>query len=148
MISRQSLLKVNRALLRNGPRALGSQTQFLRATSTAFNNQKSKSRRDAEAIGLAALAGAFAAGSVALADSGFWHPDKVKVTIDKSASKFYSIEADNKPPPRPDLPTMKLEDVAEHNDEESMWFTFRGAVYDMTFFQNGHPGGAPVSINS
>jgi hypothetical protein len=50
----------------------------------------------------------------------------------------------NDPPPRPDLPTLSLEDVAEHNDEGSMWFTFRGAVYDMTFFINGHPGGTPV----
>lgn len=49
----------------------------------------------------------------------------------------------NDPPPRPDLPTFSLEDVAEHNDESSMWFTFRGGVYDMTFFINGHPGGTP-----
>lgn len=52
----------------------------------------------------------------------------------------------NDPPPRPDLPVIPLEEVAEHADEESMWFTFRGAVYDMTFFINGHPGGTPVSL--
>ena len=54
------------------------------------------------------------------------------------------IEDPNTPPARPDLPTIPLEDVAEHNDESSLWFTFRGAVYDMTFFMNGHPGGTPV----
>lgn len=51
----------------------------------------------------------------------------------------------NDPPPRPDLPTLTLEDVAEHNNESSMWFTFRGAVYNMTFFIDGHPGGSTVS---
>jgi cytochrome b involved in lipid metabolism len=55
------------------------------------------------------------------------------------------VEDPNTPPPRPDLPTIPLEDVAEHSDESSLWYTFRGAVYDMTFFINGHPGGTPVS---
>uniref|UniRef100_A0A7S2YTY0 sulfite oxidase n=1 Tax=Entomoneis paludosa TaxID=265537 RepID=A0A7S2YTY0_9STRA len=50
-------------------------------------------------------------------------------------------ELDNHPPPRPELPTIPLDEVAEHCDEDSMWFTFRGAVYDLTFFINGHPGG-------
>lgn len=56
------------------------------------------------------------------------------------------IEPDNYPPPRPDLPIIPLEEVVEHADEGSMWFTFRGGVYDMTFFLQGHPGGAPVGI--
>ena len=55
------------------------------------------------------------------------------------------VEDPNTPPPRPDLPTIPLEDVAEHSDESSLWYTFRGAVYDLTFFINGHPGGTPVS---
>lgn len=49
----------------------------------------------------------------------------------------------NQPPPRPDLPTIPLADVQEHNDESSLWYTFRGAVYDLTSFQQGHPGGLP-----
>lgn len=51
----------------------------------------------------------------------------------------------NVPPPRPDLPIFSLDEVAEHNDEDSLWYTFRGGVYDMTSFLNGHPGGTPVS---
>lgn len=50
----------------------------------------------------------------------------------------------NQPPPRPDLPTFTVAEVAEHCDEENgLWYTFRGGVYDMTFFLNGHPGGMP-----
>eukprot|EP00538_Stauroneis_constricta_P011208 CAMPEP_0119554022 /NCGR_PEP_ID=MMETSP1352-20130426/6614_1 /TAXON_ID=265584 /ORGANISM="Stauroneis constricta, Strain CCMP1120" /LENGTH=678 /DNA_ID=CAMNT_0007600537 /DNA_START=94 /DNA_END=2130 /DNA_ORIENTATION=- len=49
----------------------------------------------------------------------------------------------NHPPPRPDLPTYSMEEVAEHAEENDMWYTFRGGVYDLSFFLNGHPGGAP-----
>ena len=52
----------------------------------------------------------------------------------------------NNPPKRPDLPTIPLDEVAEHCDEDSLWYCFRGAVYDLTFFINGHPGGTPVSL--
>lgn len=62
------------------------------------------------------------------------------------AIKPHPIEGVNDPPQRPDLPTIPLEDVEDHCDEESMWFMFRGAVYDLTFFKNGHPGGTPVSF--
>lgn len=49
----------------------------------------------------------------------------------------------NQPPQRPDLPIYTMEEVAEHCDEDSLWYTFRGGVYDLTFFINGHPGGSP-----
>ena len=52
----------------------------------------------------------------------------------------------NEPPPRPDLPTYSREEVSEHCDEDSLWYTFRGAVYDLTFFYKGHPGGSPVRL--
>jgi cytochrome b involved in lipid metabolism len=52
----------------------------------------------------------------------------------------------NQPSPRPDLPVYTQEEVSEHTDEESLWYTFRGGVYDLTQFYEGHPGGAPVSI--
>jgi hypothetical protein len=61
-------------------------------------------------------------------------------TSDKSLGKLNNI-----PPPRPDLPIIPLDEVADHCDENSLWYTFRGAVYDLTFFINGHPGGTPVS---
>ena len=49
----------------------------------------------------------------------------------------------NDPPERPDLPIIPLEEVEQHNDEDSLWYIFRGAVYDLTFFKLGHPGGTP-----
>mmetsp|Transcript_17118 Transcript_17118/g.39629 ORF Transcript_17118/g.39629 Transcript_17118/m.39629 type:complete len:233 (-) Transcript_17118:1614-2312(-) len=58
---------------------------------------------------------------------------------------YDQIKPDNKPPPRPDLPTYTMEEVSEHAEEDDMWFTFRGAVYNMTTFSQGHPGGFPVS---
>ena len=50
----------------------------------------------------------------------------------------------NQPPSRPDLPIYTLDEVAEHTDPDSLWYTFRGGVYDLTPFYEGHPGGAPV----
>ena len=35
------------------------------------------------------------------------------------------IHPNNYPPPRPDLPTYTMEEVSEHADDDSMWFTFR-----------------------
>lgn len=92
----------------------------------------------------AALLGAASAGSVTLLEQKrnlpkqkYTSPNPVPILKDTRTAEY------NTPPPRPDLPVYKLEDVAEHNDESSLWFTFRGAVYDLTFFVNGHPGGTP-----
>ena len=54
----------------------------------------------------------------------------------------------NSPPPRPDLPIFSRDEVAEHCDEDSLWYSFRGGVYDLTPFYQGHPGGAPVSAHN
>ena len=103
----------------------------------------------AAALG-AALLGASAATAVALleesADRKYQtlpaqkYPSPEEPPIHGSASH----QADyNDPPERPDLPTISLEDLAEHCEESSLWYSFRGAVYDLTFFINGHPGGTP-----
>ena len=62
-----------------------------------------------------------------------------------ASRKPIPVEDPNTVPSRPDLPTIPLEEVAEHCDEDSLWYTFRGGVYDLTFFIYGHPGGTPVS---
>ena len=35
-----------------------------------------------------------------------------------------------------------LEEVAQHNSEESAWFVHEGKVYDATLYLSTHPGGA------
>jgi len=48
----------------------------------------------------------------------------------------------NKPVARPDLPTYTLADLRRHaTEEEGYWVSLQGAVYDVTSFVAGHPGG-------
>ena len=78
------------------------------------------------------------------------HYDQPATLVPRNTSTPTSIPKDagiNQPPSRPDLPTFTREEVAEHCDEDSLWYTFRGAVYDLTSFYQGHPGGAPVSFD-
>jgi Cytochrome b5-like Heme/Steroid binding domain len=146
MVGLQVILKFNQNLLRRVPRVVGSQTNPLKAFSTKAGNaeQNGNTFKQIGGVGLVALAGALTAGTVAIAESDYMHPRPESVEIkNRSQSQFYSIAADNSPPKRPDLPTISLEQVAEHSEEGDMWYTFRGAVYDMSFFLDGHPGGAP-----
>ncbi len=48
----------------------------------------------------------------------------------------------NNPRPRSDLPTFTLADLKNHtSDETGYWVSLKGAVYDITEFIHGHPGG-------
>lgn len=124
------------------------------ASTPGKSSSDSSTQKTAWTLGAAALLGAFAAGGVtaleaASADPSWPHKRPTQKYDSPEMNPIHSKDTHqsdyNDPPARPDLPTIPLEDVAEHNDEESMWFTFRGAVYDMTFFILGHPGGTPVS---
>lgn len=130
--ARQVVFRNCRLLLQKGPRAVGTQAQVLRTTSTLNGQHESnQNAKQGTAIGLAALAGALAAGTATFAESDFWHPTKPAAATqikEKTVSNFYSIKADNIPPARPDLPTIPLEQIGEHNDEGDMWFTFRGGT--------------------
>ncbi|EPY32850.1 cytochrome b5 [Strigomonas culicis] len=35
----------------------------------------------------------------------------------------------------------RAEEIAAHNTEESLWFVYKGRVYDVTKFADQHPGG-------
>ena len=67
---------------------------------------------------------------------------KGKSTITLTPPEDVPNEESNTPPPRPDLPTYRLSDLRAHSGpEEGCWVSFRGAVYDITGFLYGHPGG-------
>lgn len=111
----------------------------VRSLSSQATNSKSSNGTKATAFAglLLGLAGA-GAGVVLL------EPKKAAVKPNAVFERPLTKPEDpNNPPPRTDLPTIPLDEVAEHCDEDSLWYTFRGAVYDLTFFINGHPGGTP-----
>lgn len=134
-VTRNSFSRARPLLMSSGLRSLSSQ-----ATNTT-NARRAKNEKEAVAFaGL--LLGLLGAGTAAT----ILEPQRSQTTImgkelfDKPLIKD---EDQNAPTPRPDLPTIPLEEVAEHCDEDSLWYTFRGGVYDLTFFINGHPGGTP-----
>lgn len=116
-------------------------TQVTTTTSTQQQRQNQQKANYALLAGAAALLGAVSAATVTLLDA----PSKITPNSNEDQKDTSAIakHLDNRPPPRPDLPTYTREQVAEHCEEDSLWFTYRGAVYDLTFFQHGHPGGAP-----
>lgn len=123
--------------LRTASRSLASHAQAADGSSSQSQQQRAR---------LATTIGALLGVAVGGAGIALMEPQKVKPHTSSSFQRpGIPLEDPNTPPPRPDLPTIALEDMAEHNDESSMWFSFRGAVYDLTFFINGHPGGTPVS---
>lgn len=46
-----------------------------------------------------------------------------------------------------ELPTMTLEELAEHNTKEDLWVAVHGIVYDFTDFADEHPAGAQSIID-
>jgi cytochrome b involved in lipid metabolism len=45
------------------------------------------------------------------------------------------------------LPQYTIEQVAEHNSDESLWIVVDGKVYDVTEFASEHPGGQKALQN-
>lgn len=146
-------------LLRTGGRVLSTATSSTSGSSHSHNQQNNNNHGSLFA---AALLGTFsaAAATVTLLETAPPPPTTKPTKLEKEtsvkaplvqsqdSSKNAStnkpgVSNKNRPPPRPDLPTYTRDQVAEHCDEDSMWFTYRGAVYDLTFFLHGHPGGAP-----
>ena len=124
-------------------RSLATQTQNASSSSSSSSNgAKFWSFEAALALGLSALT----ATSVTLMEKQrvphYAQPDAM---VPDSPLTIPEKPRINQPPPRPDLPIYTREEVSEHTDVDSLWYTFRGGVYDLTFFYNGHPGGSPVS---
>ena len=154
MFSLRTIQKARPSLARIATRSLATTAtnnqQKVASTrgSSRFNKNGNKRQwNESLAVGAGLLGLAGAGAGVALMEA----PPPTKPEVQATSKAIVSRdpipdEAANAPPSRPDLPTIPLEEVAEHCDEDSLWYTFRGAVYDMTFFINGHPGGTPVSI--
>jgi hypothetical protein len=132
MLSRQALHRLRPALARVAARSLATQAPQSKAGS-------SKAAQDDGIFWKAGLLGLLASAGVTTMEAQHSTPMEEHPPIHNHPP------ITNHPPARPDLPTFALEDIAEHCDESSLWYTFRGAVYDMTFFLHGHPGGEPVS---
>lgn len=111
------------------------------ASSQSKHGTESSSNWWQVAVGL--CIGATTAASVTLMEPRKPHYPQPK-TMGENPTFIQKPPKINQPPPRPDLPTFTREQVAEHCEEDSLWYTFRGAVYDLTPFYDGHPGGAPV----
>jgi hypothetical protein len=146
MLNRQ-VIKARPQIIRCAIRSFASEAQTGVGREALSSNTSSTS--SAAILLGAAVIGALTAGTVTFTEESKYRtrpapkyesPRPIPVKGPESHHSDY-----NEPPPRPDLPTIPLEEVREHTDEDSMWFTFRGAVYDLTFFQYGHPGGTPVS---
>jgi hypothetical protein len=58
----------------------------------------------------------------------FSQPDEMVSTKLSSSAIISDQPRVNTPPPRPDLPIYTREEVAEHCDEDSLWYTFRGTI--------------------
>uniref|UniRef100_A0A1B0FUZ3 Cytochrome b5 n=2 Tax=Lutzomyia longipalpis TaxID=7200 RepID=A0A1B0FUZ3_LUTLO len=43
-----------------------------------------------------------------------------------------------------DVKKYTMAEVAEHNDKKSLWIVIDKSVYDVTKFQNEHPGGEEI----
>jgi hypothetical protein len=106
------------------------------ASTKGSSSSNSGKTTAATILGAAAALGAVTAGTVTLLEEAKYRslpaqkyesPRAIPVKGPESHHADY-----NDPPPRPDLPTISLEELREHADESSMWFSFRGAVYDMT----------------
>jgi hypothetical protein len=130
MLSRSAGNTFKPLLRKTAPRSLGTQASSQRSNGR-WSSSKSWKLEAAMALGLSAVT----ATTITLMDAQ--HQKKSKQESLKSphyplpdAMITSESIADkprlNTPPPRPDLPIYTREDVAEHCDEDSLWYTFRG----------------------
>ncbi|CAJ1943583.1 unnamed protein product [Cylindrotheca closterium] len=119
-------------------RALSSHPPNTQNSNTTGRNQNSYWLGALSALGASMAIGA----SMTLTEAPqFSQPDAMIPVETPTSIKDHPTV--NSPPARPDLPVFTREEVSEHSDEDSLWYTFRGGVYDLTTFYQGHPGGAP-----
>ena len=103
-----------------------------RSLSTQAGSSSNHSKKDwkLEAAVAAALS-AVTATSVAVMERHQPHYQQPQAMVPSSPVAIPDKPRTNQPPPRPDLPVYTREEVAEHTDQDSLWYTFRGGVYDL-----------------
>ena len=134
-------------------RSLATQTNAAASSSTTRTNNKNGRGRGgrqsssswnklniATALGLSAVT----ATSVTLMDeqyqlqlkqpTQFLKPQTMVPRKDTSPTTIPEQPRLNSPPPRPDLPIYTREEVSEHCDEDSLWYTFRGEYKLVVWF--------------
>lgn len=138
---------LSRTFIRRLPasKAVLARSLSTQALNLSRNNASANQKQNLSWLGaLSAIGASIAIGTsmTFLEAPHFRQPDgMIQSDTPTSIKKHPAI---NSPPERPDLPVFTREEVAEHCGEESLWYTFRGGVYDLTSFYQGHPGGAPV----
>ena len=130
-----------------GTTAGGSNLSFLRVFSSTNQQQQQQQQYEqtnrngnkhffyaAAAVGAAAATAAAATTTVTMMDQRrriqphYPQPDTMVPSPIEAPTTLPQKPTVNSPPKRPDLPIFSREEVAEHCDEDSLWYTFRGYV--------------------
>ncbi len=130
-MQRVVLLRSQALVSRHQVQSVGSRSFASKIQSSVADKSNSKNNRDffSSFIPLSAgILGAWAAGTITLLDGKYNERPEQKYESPRPIPTPKEKPSDNEiniPPPRPDLPTFTIEEVSEHNDLDSMWFTFR-----------------------
>ena len=126
----------------------GSNQNFLRVFSSTNQQQQQQQQQHeqtnrngnkhfvyaAAAVGAAATVAAATTTTVTMMDQRrriqphYPQPDTMVPSPIEAPTTLPQKPTVNSPPKRPDLPVFSRDEVAEHCDEDSLWYTFRGYV--------------------
>mmetsp|Transcript_4163 Transcript_4163/g.6136 ORF Transcript_4163/g.6136 Transcript_4163/m.6136 type:complete len:130 (+) Transcript_4163:57-446(+) len=60
----------------------------------------------------------------------------------------WHMAARKKKPLSPPFPSISKDELKLHNKEDDMWMALHGLVYDITLFQEYHPGGEAILLKA
>uniref|UniRef100_A0A914UQE0 Cytochrome b5 heme-binding domain-containing protein n=1 Tax=Plectus sambesii TaxID=2011161 RepID=A0A914UQE0_9BILA len=119
---------------RNGGRPIGRRA-LTRLQQPNERDDHGRSREDRRAALLAVCAGGAAAAALGI------------YMFRQRRIAFADANVVLERPKRPDLPTLSLKEISQHNrDHARKWVTFKQGVYDITDFIGSHPGGDKILL--